>query len=163
MIPCDFNPHRKLAGRAEARLVLDDTIGQCNRLLRIFDDRGEFYGFQRKAFCDALAGLLAQSPDARAVLVLHETAYVEKHCPRLMQLLRRHTPRLVVRQTEAGIRSLARGLVIGDHGVLMSRPHFDQLATYIDYDETAVKGAASLFAEIELSTGHSLSGHVTGL
>lgn len=163
MIPSDFNPHRKLANRAEARRVLDDTIGQCSRLLRIFDDSGEYYGFERKAFCDALAVLLAQSHDARAVLIVHSTAHIEKNCPRLMRLLRRHTPRLVIRQTEPAVRSLVRGLVIADHGVLISRPHFGQPGTFIDYDETAVSTAVSLFAEIELATGHSLSGHVTGL
>lgn len=163
MIPADFNPHRKLDGRAQAQSVLDETIEQSHRFVRIFDDRGEFYGFSRLSFAIALAAFLTRDKQAQAIIVLHDCDYVEKRCPRITEMLRRYGSQLKILKTDDSIRGFARGMVIGDHGVLMSRPHFDQPSTFVDYDEKAVATAQSLFAEIEQITKPGLSGQITGL
>lgn len=163
MIPSDFNPHRKLTNRAEAQSVLDETIEQAGRQLRMFDDRGEYYGFERLSFAQALTGFLKRDSQAQATILLHDTAYAERHCPRLMDILRRFSPRLRILACDPSIRDYARGLIIADHGVLMTRPHFDRQVTFIDYEERAISSAQSLFAELEALAHPGIAARVTGL
>lgn len=163
MIPADFNPHRKLSSRAEAQLVLDETIEQCNLQLRIFDDRGAFYGFERKAFALALSAFLTRDPRAQATLIMRDTTHLEKKCPRVLDLLKRHAPQLRILCSDPSVREFSRGIAVGDHGVLLSRPHFDRLVTFVDYDEQAISAALALFSELESQARPGLSGHVTGL
>ena len=45
----------------QARAAFDGIVSRAQRSLRIADDRGEFYGLDRKAFADALEALLGLS------------------------------------------------------------------------------------------------------
>ena len=163
MIPADFKPHRKLGSRSEAQQVLDETVEQSRNIIRIFDDRGEFYGFERASFARALGNFLVRDRQAQAVIVVHDISHLEKHCPRVNQLARRFSPQLRIFLTDESIRGFARGMVIGDHGVLMSRPHFGQSATFVDYDEKSVSNAQSVFGELSQLSRLALSGSVSGL
>ncbi len=163
MIPADFKPHRKLGSRAEAQSILDETVEQSRSIVRIFDDRGEFYGFERTSFATALSNFLTRDRQAQVMIVVHDITYIEKHCPRLHQIIRRFSPQLRLWVTDESIRGFARGMVIGDHGVLMSRPHFGQSATFVDYDEKSVSNAQSVFSELALLSQVALSGSVSGL
>ena len=130
---------------------------------RRFDDRGEFWGLGRKAFADAAKALLGRHRDARITIVVHETAYLEQRCPRLVELLSLHGPRLHVLRTEPSVRSYSRGFVIADATVVLRRPHFDGSRVFVDFDETAVGGAANLFADLAGSALPGISSGVTGL
>ncbi len=163
MIPADFNPHRKLDSRAQAQAVLDETIEQSSKFIRIFDDRGEFYGFERCSFSEALSHFLTQDRQAQAIIVVHDIAHIEKYCPRVNRISRRFSPQLKIFLTDESIRGFARGMVIADHGVLMTRPHFGQSATFVDYDEKSVSNALGVFAEITQLSQLALSGTSTGL
>lgn len=163
MIPSDFNPRRKLASRAQARQVLDDTIEQCSNRLSVFDDRGEFYGFERLSFAIALATFLSHSRTATATIIVHDASYIERRCPRVVELLGQYGPQLRILQTDPQLHSFCCGLVIADHGVVLRRPHFDQATTFLDYDEQAVVDANRLLDEIKLLTRPAAIGQVTGL
>jgi hypothetical protein len=163
MIPADFNPHRKLASRAQAQAVLDETVVQSRHVLSIFDDRGEFYGLERRAFALALSSFLSQDRRAQAIVIVQDIGHIERHCARINDLVRRFSPQLRIFVTDESLRHYARGMVIGDHGVLMSRPQFGQAATFVDYDEKAVANAQSLFTEISKSSQLVFSGSASGL
>lgn len=163
MIPADFQPRRRLASRAEARSVLDETVEQCRSALCIFDDRGEFYGFERLSFAIALAALLTRNRQASATIVVHDASYIERYCPRLVELLRQYGPQLRILQTEPSLHGFCRGLVIADHGVVLRRPHFEQSATFVDYEEQAVADARRLFDEIMQLARPAPCGQVAGL
>ena len=163
MIPADFNPRRKLASRAQARQVLDDTIEQCSNRLRIFDDHGEFYGFERLSFAIALATFLARSRTATATIIVHDVSYIERRCPRVVELLRQYGPQLQILQTDPQLHSFCRGSVIADHGVVLRRPHFDQATTFLDYGDEALVEANRLLDEIRQLATPAAIGRVTGL
>ena len=163
MIPSDFNPHRKLGSRAQAQAVMDETIEQSSKFIRIFDDRGEFYGFERVSFSNALSHFLTRDRQAQAIIVVHDIAHIEKYCPRVNQISRRFSPQLRIFLTDESIRGFARGMVIADHGVLMTRPHFSQSATFVDYDEKSVSNALGVFAELSQLSELALSGTSSGL
>jgi hypothetical protein len=163
MIPADFAPRRRLGSRAEARSVLDDTIEQCSTTLTIFDDCGQFYGFERLSFAIALATFLSQDRGTSATIIVHDPSYLERHCPRIVAMMRQYGPQLRVLQTEPALHSFARGLVVADHGVVLRRPHFDQATTFLDYDPQALIDATRLIDEIKLLTRPTAIGQATGL
>ena len=159
----EFEPYRRLTTRAEARAALDDTVSETTHALRMFDDRGEFYGFDRRPLIQGLAALMKRSPETRVSLVLHDTTFIVQRCPLLLELLRAFSPRLQVLRTDEAIRSFSRGLVIADEAVVLRRPHFDRPVTLIDYDEKAIAGAATLFEEILGHASPAVPGNHTGL
>ncbi len=163
MILADFNPHRRLAGRVEAQAVLDETVRQSRSTLRIFDDRGEFYGLERSAFAGAMNEFLTRDRQAQAIIIVHDSSHIERNCARINEIARQYSPQICIFVTDESLRHYARGMVIGDHGVLMSRPQFGQAATFVDYDEKAVANALALFTEINQSSQLMFSGTVSGL
>ena len=103
----DFEPYRRLTTRAEARAALDDTVSETIHTLRIFDDRGEFYGFDRRPLIAGWSALMKRSSETRVLVVLHDPAFVVQRCPLLLDLLRAFSPRLQVLQTDE--ESASRG------------------------------------------------------
>jgi hypothetical protein len=163
MIPTDFNPHRRLASRVEAQTVLDETVRQACTFLRIFDDRGEFYGFERSAFAAALREFLTRDRQAQAIIIVHDSGHIERNCARINGIARRYSPQVRIYVADESLRNYARGMVISDQGVLISRPQFGQAATFVDYDEKAVANALALFSEINQTSQLMFSGTVSGL
>lgn len=159
----DFEPTRRLTTRAQAREAFDATLGETTRFLRIVDDDGVFFGFERPQVAEALRALLRGSRDARVLVVLRDTAHWEKRCPMLAELLRTFAPRLSVLRVDESLRAWSRGLVIADEAVVLRRPQFGRPITYVDYDDKAIAAASSLFEEILGHAGQPLSGRPTGL
>lgn len=159
----DFEPYRRLTTRSQARDALDQTLSETRHTLRLFDDRGEFFGFERRVFSETLFSLLAGNGEARVRLVLHETEHVERNCPRLVALVRSFSPRLQILRTDASIRGYSRGFVLADEAVVLRRAHFEQSLTFVDYDEKAIGAAATLFEEILGHATVAIGSHVTGL
>ncbi len=163
MNPQDLQSYRRLDTRTAAREAFDEILGRAQRSLRLIDDRGEFYGFDRPRFATALQALLRRSRDASITLVLHDSGFVERDCPRLVDLLRRHAPRLRILRSADSARHFSRGFVLADETVVLRRPHYDSALTFVDFDERAVAEAAHLLDEIvgEAMPAPGLS--VTGL
>jgi hypothetical protein len=159
----DFEAYRQIDTRSGAREAFDRLIGRARQSIRLFDDRGEFWGLQRPSFAAAIKQTLGRSRLASVCIILHDTAFVEKHCPRLMALLGPHSPRLRVMPADPSLRSFSTGVVILDSAVVMRRPHFDQTRVFVDFDETGVAAAEKMFAEMSDSALPALSGYVTGL
>jgi hypothetical protein len=159
----DFTPNRRLTTRAQARNALEDTITQVRDRLLVFDDRGEFYGLDRRIIVEALNGALRQHPHMRATFVLHEARYLQQRGARLIDTLRTFEPRLQVLCTTPAVRNFSRGLVVADTMVVLRRPHFDAAVTIVDYDPEAVQQAATLFGELLANTEPTSLSTVTGL
>jgi len=162
MDPQDLESYRRLDTRAEARAAFDRIVTRAQRSLRIADDRGEFYGFERKAFAEALDALLGRGPDRRIEVILHDPAFVEQRCPRLVALVHRHTPRLRILRSEESARSFARGFVLADDTVVMRRPHYDSTLAFVDFDEPSVALARGLLDELAAGATIAISA-TTGL
>ncbi|MCO5107989.1 MAG: hypothetical protein M9907_13010 [Burkholderiaceae bacterium] len=163
MDPLDLQSYRRIETRSEALTAFDGIASRVQRSLRIADDRGEFYGFERKAFADAIEALLARSRDATVELVLHDASFVESRCPRLVALLRRNWPRLRVLRSEESARNYPRGFVLADDRVVLRRPHHDSALTFVDFDEEAVAEARALLDELAAGATVAISANTTGL
>lgn len=163
MDPQDLQGYRRIESRSGARQAFDRIASRAQRSLRIADDGGEFYGFDRKAFADAVEALLGRSRDTTVELILHDPSFVERFCPRVVALLRRHSPRLRVLQSEESARQFPRGFVLADDTVVLRRPHHDSPLTFVDFDEQAVAEARALLDELAAGASVAISVNVTGL
>lgn len=159
----DLQAYRRIDTRTAARAAFDDIASRAQRSLRIADDRGEFYGLDRKAVADALESLLGRNRDATVELILHDPSFVEQSCPRVVALLRRHSPRLRVLRSEDSARNFPRGLVLADDTVVLRRPHHDSPLTFVDFDEQAVAEARALLEELAAGATVAISATTTGL
>lgn len=159
----EIDDHRRLNSRTESRLAFDAAIADAHQRLRVFDQDGRFWGFERKDFADLLAGLLRQAPTIRVILVLHDASFVERECPRLLDLLRAFAPRIQVLGTEPGIRSVGHGMAIIDDTILLRRPSFEQPVCFADHDDKAIAAAGTLFEEVLGHASPVVNGSVTGL
>lgn len=159
----DFQPNRRLTTRAQARNALEDTVSQVRDRLCIFDDRGEFYGLDRRVFVDPIVQALREHPKMRVSIVLHDPRYLEVRGARLLEAIRSFSPRLEVHKTNSAVRAFAKGFVIADTMVVLRRPHFDAAVTVVDYAPEAVHQAAALFEELLANSEPASLASVTGL
>ncbi|MCM5572417.1 hypothetical protein M6I34_18035 [Burkholderiaceae bacterium FT117] len=161
--PIDLQGYRRLEARGPAREAFDRCLARARRSLRIFDDNGEFWGLERKAFADAVKALLDRDRDASVAIVLHDTGFVERHCPRLLALLGTHAPRLRIAPADPAVRAYERGFVVVDDTVVLRRPSFGRSRAFLDFDEAEVAAAGKLLDELLDGALPSLSVNVTGL
>lgn len=159
----NFDPNRRLNTRAEARAAFDDTLSETELQLRLFDDQGSFYGLERRSVAEQCRRLLRQRRDSRIQIIVHDTGYIERQCPRMIALIREFSPRIQVMATEPSIRSYSRGILISDQRVVLRRPHFDQPMTVVDYEDAAIAAAAALFEDLLGNSAPAISGGVAGL
>ncbi len=155
--------YQRFDSRMHAISALDTALEGATRRVRIFDDRGDFYGFDRRAFADAIDGLLRRNREAEVLVVLRDTGFVQAHCPRLLELMARHGSRIRVLKITGSVRGFARGFVVVDDSVVLRRPHFEQAVTFWDIDEKAIAAAHGVIDELLQHAGAAVSPHVTGL
>lgn len=153
----------RLDTRSAARKALDDALSQARQSVKIFDLDGSFWGFDRLDFGKAVADLLAREPTGTVTLLLHDTRFVQRRCPRLMALLARRAARLRIMPTSPSIHGFRRGVAIVDDRIVLRRPHFEQPLVFVDGDPLEAARSARLFADIEREALPGLSATTTGL
>lgn len=155
--------YQRFESRTHAVSAFDTAIEGAMRQVRIFDDRGDFYGFDRRPFAEAIGALLRRNRQAEVLIVLRDVEFVERHCPRLLELLTRYGQRIRILQVVGSVRRFARGFVTIDDSVVLRRPHFEQAITFWDIDERAIVAAHALIDELLEHSRAGVSAHVTGL
>lgn len=120
------NPqHTTLNGEAEYETAIDTVIANAERTLHIFDMDLTSGGYSTAKRCEALRAFLMKNRANRLVIVLHETDYLTRHCPRLMQLLNLHSHAISILQTHEHGRTASDPLVIADTTHYVHRFHAD--------------------------------------
>ncbi len=117
--------HRMVNGEADCEAAIDEVIGSAQRSLHIFDadlTRGGYSSLKRY---DALHDFLSRGRGNQLVLVLHETDYLTARCPRLMNLLRMQSHRMLVQKTQEHGRVAGDSFVIADEAHFVHRFHHD--------------------------------------
>lgn len=155
--------YQRFDSRTQAISALDTALEGAVRRVRIFDDRGDFYGFDRAGFADALSALLRGNRNAEVLVILRDTTFLHRHCPRLLALAARFGSRIRVLEVGGTVRQFARGFVIIDDSVVLRRPHFDQAVTFWDIDEAAIAAAHRVIDELLEHVGTPVSAQVAGL
>jgi hypothetical protein len=117
---------RRLQGREEGIAALDDLILGAARTLHIFERDLEWGGYDSLARFEALNAFFRRGPDSRVRLVVHDTAFLVRHCPRLMDLYQRYAHVFEIRQTLDEARRVSDPFAVADGRHYVRRFHYDQ-------------------------------------
>ncbi|GBG14125.1 ABC transporter ATP-binding protein [Novimethylophilus kurashikiensis] len=134
--------HRNLEGEQEYVAAISEVIEKAQRTLHIFDIDLSSAGYQSVQRYEALRDFMVRSRNSTLVFVLHDTAYFERYCPRLMNLLKLYSHRISVLQTQEQGRSANDPFLIADEMHYVHRFHADGTRSKVGWDDHA--GASAL-------------------
>ena len=121
-----LTPHEeRLETVAEQVVAIDTLISLARERIGVFDVDLLQSGWNSPARADALSNFL-RVRYARLDLIVHETTWIEKSCPRLTNLLRRFGHAMTIYKTGSGARGAMDPLVIVDGQHFLHRYHIAQ-------------------------------------
>jgi hypothetical protein len=144
--------------------AIDELIGLAQQKLQVFDIVLSQTGWDTAARADNLSAFLRRAPAARFELILHDTRWMERSCPRLLNLLRRYSSAITVYQTGPQARVAMDPLVIVDGRHFLHRFHVDQPRAALVIGNSQLAGPlVNRFEEIWATGEPGLAGTVLGL
>jgi hypothetical protein len=129
--------HRMLSGEAEYAAAIDDVILKAGRVLHIFDIDFSGGGYSSLARFENLRQFLSRDRNNRLVIVLHETAQLPRHCPRLMNLLRLYSHAISILETSEHARIANDPFVVADALHSLHRFHADSARARLALEDPA--------------------------
>jgi hypothetical protein len=117
--------HRKLDGLAEYADAIDEIIGLAKGYIHIFDYSLDNMGFNSVARYDALHAFLIASTQNRLSIVVKDSDYLGKHCPRMLMLLRRFGHNMAINRTRTEAADACDPFCVVDGEHFVRRFHFD--------------------------------------
>ena len=115
----------KFASRGEIDAHFAEVIARSNASLLMFDPDFSVFNLGLSDTDAALRHFLGRGGHMQ--LAMHETAYIERHYPRFMQLLRDFGHRIECRVTNRPLRTLTDSFCIGDGLHIVRRFHSEHM------------------------------------
>jgi hypothetical protein len=103
--------------------AIDTLIGLARHSIRVFDVDLSGIGWNNAARAEKIVAFLRATPKARLDVVVHDTSWIERSCPRLTGLLRVHGHVVTVRRTGEDARHAMDPLMIVDDQHYLHRLH----------------------------------------
>ena len=141
MNPSDFHTP------AEYQAALEQVIAAARHSIRIHDRNLEAGGFNASELYERLRGFCLTGAGQRIEILLDDTAYVRKQCPRLATLLRDFSHVVEIRVTEAGSARPDYGFAVADRHAMLKR--FDKDATRGQFDLDDPASAVLLYQQFD--------------
>ena len=110
---------------ADYRGAIDLALLGARRRIWMFDRNLEDAGFNTAARHEALRAFLLGGQDRRLDIVLHDVDYVQRYCPRLLNLQRQFSHVVNIHQTNQEARGIYDGILVADDAHYVHRFHFD--------------------------------------
>ena len=82
-----------LATVAAQVAAIDTLLGLAKHSIRVFDVDLSGMGWNGAARAETIAAFLRSNPAARVEIIVHDTGWIERSCPRLLNLLKYPRPR----------------------------------------------------------------------
>lgn len=117
--------HRRIEGQQDYEKAIDLVIRQTSRNLRIFSYNLRDEAYNSLARFESLQNFLLISRANRLTIVLHDTDYLTRECPRMMNLLRQFSHAIAVYQTGDEARGVSDPFIIADDAHYLHRFHYD--------------------------------------
>jgi hypothetical protein len=155
--------YRRFEGMREYEALIDQLIPQTQRTIRIFD-RSLSRSYNSQQRFEALRRFLLASRANRLMIVLHETATVERDCPRMIDLLRQFATAVKINETLKLARQVYDPFVIFDATHYVHRFHYGHLRAAQGTND--VLGAQQLldrYVEIWEASAPAVPANTTGL
>lgn len=162
--PIAVPQHTMLNGEAEYEAAIDTVIASAEHTLHIFDTNLATGGYGSAKRYEALRTFLMKNRTNRLVMVLHDTDYLTRQCPRLMQLLKLHSHTIAILQTHEHGRIASDPLVIADTLHYIHRFHSDSARALLALHDPA--GAHQLderFGQLQEASAPAVFADVLGL
>lgn len=127
--------HTRLEGIAEYSSAIDTVVSKARRRIRVFDRNLEDLGFNSPARQELLRGFLLARRTNHLYIVVHDPAYLNRSCPRMLLLLRQFSHGVSIQQTHAHMQGVYDPFVIADGEHFVHRFHFDDSRSLLALDD----------------------------
>lgn len=104
-----------------------EVVSGALRHIAVFDTDLQETGLESIAAVRALEEFLSSGPGHTIDIVVHDAAFLERHCPRLLALQKRFSHAAAIRRSPADLRHLAESYVLADDGLGVVRFHKDHV------------------------------------
>jgi hypothetical protein len=156
--------YERLSSVAEQGAAIDTLIDIAKLSVRVFDVDLSGMGWNAPARIEKLTKFLRGAPGARLEIVLHDTSWIERSCPRLLNLFRVNSHVITIRKTGEDARAAMDPLIIVDGVHFLHRFNIAQPRAALSIgDPEAAVPFVTRFDAISESAEPGLSASVLGL
>jgi hypothetical protein len=149
---------------AAQTVAIDELIALARHRIQVFDQDLSQTGWNSPARADRLAAFLREVRGRRLDIIVHDTRFLERACPRMMDLLRNYGHAMTVYQTGTEAKIATDPLLIVDGVHYLHRFHFERpRAAFGVSQPEQTKPLASRFEEIWATGEPGVTGTVLGL
>jgi hypothetical protein len=154
----------ELASLAEQIAAIDELIGLAQRRIRVFDQDLSQTGWNQTTRVDRLAAFLRGTRGRRLDIIVHDTHYLERACPRLLGLLRTYSSAITIYRTGTEAKLAMDPLVVVDDRHYLHRFHFEHSRAAMGINQPdQTRPLAQRFEEIWATGEPGLNATVLGL
>ena len=144
--------------------AIDTLIGLAQRSIRVFDIDLSDMGWNEAARAEKIVAFLRARRSSRLEIILHDTGWIERSCPRISNLLKYYSHAVAILRTGQEARHAMDPLVIVDDTHFLHRFHIAQPRAEFAIDAPlAAKPLIDRFDAIRASAEPGLSASVLGL
>ena len=118
--------YRQIEGNEQSRAAIDEVIGEAQKLLSIFDFTLDQRGYGNPARIEKLRHFLLAGRAHRIRIALHEPELLERHEPRLINLLRQFPAAIAIHRTVGQARSATDPFIVADDHSVWHLMHHEQ-------------------------------------
>ena len=115
-----------LATVAAQIAAIDELLGIAKHSIRVFDVDLSGMGWNDAARAERIVAFLRSNPAAKVEIIVHDTGWIERSCPRLLNLLKYRGHAIVIRRTGEDARQAMDPLLIVDGVHFLHRFHVSQ-------------------------------------
>ena len=156
--------HEKLDTVAAQVEAIDSLIAAAKHSIRVFDVDLSAMGWNDAARAEKIVAFLRSTRNARLDIVVHDTGWIERSCPRLTRLLKSYGHAITIRRTGEDAKHAMDPLMIVDDEHYLHRLHIAQPRAVLGIAEPdAAKPLVERFEAIWSSAEPGLSATVLGL
>jgi hypothetical protein len=153
-----------LATVAEQIGAIDALLGIAKHSIRVFDVDLSGMGWNDAARAERLVAFLRSNPAAKVEIVVHDTGWIERSCPRLLNLLKYRGHAIAIHRTGQDAKQAMDPLLIVDGVHFLHRFHVSQPRAALSIgDPVAAQPLVTRFDAISESAEPGVTPTVLGL
>lgn len=156
--------HRQLDSIEDYREALDTLIESARQRLRIFDYNLEDGGYNTLRRFELLRAFLLASRNNCLEIILHDTDYLTRFCPRMLNLLRQFSHAVSILETTSQAKNIYDPFIVADQACYVHRFHYDSPRALLALND--IEGSHTLilhFEEIKEASRPASSATTLGL
>ena len=158
-------PQREVLATVAAQIAAIDTLlGLAKHSIRVFELDLSGMGWNGAARAATITALLRSNPAAKVEIIVHDTGWVERSCPRLLNILKFRDHAIAIRRTGPDARNAMDPLLIVDGVHFLHRFHASQPRAALSIgDPVAAQPLVTRFDAISESAEPGVTPTVLGL